>query len=91
MSDSPRVLLMRLSCRTSSRGREYLSGFLGCARVVAFKAKELDRFGNEQWEVFVAEPPQRDQPRQRPERRDQPQTIDGSYRDVSDDERRPPW
>jgi hypothetical protein len=54
------VLLMRLSCRTSSKGTQYLSGFLGCARVVAFKAKEPDRFGNQQWELFVSEPQQRD-------------------------------
>jgi hypothetical protein len=50
--------LLRLSCRTSAKGAEYLSGFLGCARVVAFKAKEPDKYGNEQWEVFVSEPDQ---------------------------------
>jgi hypothetical protein len=60
---SPRVLLMRLSCRTSAKGNEYLSGYLGAARVIAFKAKEPDKFGNPQWEVFVAEPePKGDQP-----------------------------
>jgi hypothetical protein len=61
---------MRLSCRTSSRGTEYLAGYLGAARVVAFKSKEPDKFGNEQWEVFVAEPEPKsngDQPRQRRE------------------------
>jgi hypothetical protein len=63
MSHSPRVLLTRLSCRTSSKGREYLSGFLGCARVVAFKAAEPNKFGNEQWELYVAEPQQRDDSR----------------------------
>lgn len=56
----PRVLLMRLSCRTSSRGTEYLSGYLGCARVVAFRGKDPDKYGNEQWEVFVSEPQDRD-------------------------------
>jgi len=63
---SARVLLMRLSCRTSARGVDYLSGYLGAARVVAFKAKEPDKYGNEQWEVFVAEPqPKGDQRDQR--------------------------
>jgi hypothetical protein len=63
---SARVLLMRLSCRTSARGVEYMSGYLGCARVVAFKAKDPDKFGNEQWEVYVAEPePKEGQPRTR--------------------------
>jgi hypothetical protein len=61
----PRVLLMRLSIRESARGTEYLSGFLGAARVVAFKAKEPDRYGNEQWEVYVAEPEPKDKNGQR--------------------------
>jgi hypothetical protein len=52
-----RVLLLRLSCRTSAKGAEYLSGFLACP-CVAFKAKEPDKYGNEQWEVFVSEPDQ---------------------------------
>jgi hypothetical protein len=65
---APRVLLMRLSCRTSAKGSEYLSGFLGCARVVAFKAKEPDRSGNEQWEVYLSEPEPKDGQRQQPTR-----------------------
>ena len=52
---APRVLLCRLSIRESSEGTPYLSGYLGCARVVAFKGRELDKFGNEVWEVFLAE------------------------------------
>jgi hypothetical protein len=63
-----RVLLMRLSIRQSARGTEYLSGFLGLSRVVAFKGKEPDKFGNEQWEVFVAEPERDQAPRQTAER-----------------------
>jgi hypothetical protein len=59
----PRVLLMRLSIRESSKGTPYLSGFPGCARVVAFKSKEQDRWGNEQWEVFVSEPEPKSEPR----------------------------
>jgi hypothetical protein len=65
---SARVLLMRLSCRTSSKGTEYLSGFLGCARLVAFKGKEPDKFGNSQWEVYLSEPEPRDGQRQQPTR-----------------------
>jgi hypothetical protein len=51
-----RVLLMTLSERTSARGTSYMSGFLGKARVVAFKASEPDKFGNDQWELYVSEP-----------------------------------
>ena len=42
-----------------------MSGFLGKARVVAFKAKEPDKFGNEQWELFVSEPEPRGEVDQR--------------------------
>jgi hypothetical protein len=91
MTDSPRVLLMRLSCRTSSRGNQYLSGWGGACRLVGFKAKELDKYGNEVWEIYAVEPQQREQPRQLPARREPHQTIDGDYRDVSDDDRGPPW
>jgi hypothetical protein len=77
---SARVLLMRLSCRTSAKGLEYTSGFLGCARVVAFKAKEQDKFGNEQWEVFVSEPePKSDS-------RDLPVRGRSTWRATADDE-----
>jgi len=58
-----RVLLMTLSERTSAKGTSYMSGFLGRARVVAFKSKELDKYGNPQWELFVSEPePRPEQP-----------------------------
>jgi hypothetical protein len=52
-----RVLLTRLSVRTSARGNEYLVGPLGNARLVGFKSREPDKYGNEQWELYVAEPP----------------------------------
>jgi hypothetical protein len=91
MSDSPRVLLMRLSCRTSSRGNEYLSGFLGAAKLIGFKAKEPDRYGNEVWEIYATEPQQREQTRHLPPRQKPPALIDGQCRDVSDDDRGPPW
>jgi hypothetical protein len=61
----PRVLLMRLSCRTSAKGTEYLSGYLGLARVVAFRGRELDRYGNETWDVYLSEPEPK--PEQRPD------------------------
>jgi hypothetical protein len=55
-----RVLLMTLSVRTSAKGNSYLSGWLGKASVVAF-AGEPDKWGNETWDVFLAEPePKRD-------------------------------
>ncbi|MFO1075873.1 MAG: hypothetical protein U1E17_24845 [Geminicoccaceae bacterium] len=50
----PRVLLTSLSIRTSAKGRSYLSGFLGKARVVAFEG-EADKFGNPTWDIFLAE------------------------------------
>lgn len=52
-----RVLLMRLSVRTSAKGTSYLSGYLGKAQVVAFKGGP-DAHGNETWDVFVSEPRQ---------------------------------
>jgi hypothetical protein len=52
---SARVLLLTLSERTSAKGVAYMSGFLGKARVVAFKAKEPDKYGNPQWELYVHE------------------------------------
>jgi hypothetical protein len=74
----PRVLLMRLSIRASAKGTEYLSGFLGCARVVAFKAKEPDKYGNEQWEVYVAEPEPKGEQATAP-RRDLPVRGQGTW------------
>jgi hypothetical protein len=60
----PRVLLMRLSQRTSGKGRPYLSGWLGKARVVAFEGAE-DQYGNATWDLYVAEPREaEDRPRQ---------------------------
>jgi hypothetical protein len=61
-----RVLLLTLSERTSARGTVYLSGWLGKARLVGFKAKEPDKYGNEQWEIYACEP------REEPDHRDPP-------------------
>lgn len=55
----PRVLLTTLSVRTSAKGTAYLSGWLGKAQVVAF-AGDPDKFGNPTWNVYVSEPPPRD-------------------------------
>jgi hypothetical protein len=62
----PRVLLTKLSVRTSAKGREYLSGWLGKASVVGFPG-EADRFGNAVWDIFVSEPERPDDPWLRPE------------------------
>jgi hypothetical protein len=51
----PRVLLAKLSVRTSAQGRQYLSGWLGKASVVGFPG-EADKFGNAVWDIFVSEP-----------------------------------
>jgi hypothetical protein len=51
----PRVILTKLSVRTSAKGREYLSGFLGKASIVGFKG-EPDKYGNPVWDVFACEP-----------------------------------
>jgi hypothetical protein len=84
----PRVMLMVLSERTSSRGNTYLTGWLGKAKVIGFRGKGPDKFGNPTWEIFVAEPAQREQsppPRQKP-----PTTIEGDYRTIPDDDQGPP-
>ena len=50
------------------KGRQYLSGFLGKSRVIAFEG-EADRYGNPTWDIFVGEPEARDgtpAPRQSP-------------------------
>lgn len=58
---SSRVLLTTLSVRISAKGRQYLAGWLGKASVVAF-AGEPDKWGNETWDVFLAQPEPRDGP-----------------------------
>jgi hypothetical protein len=61
-----RVLLLELSERTSAKGNAYMSGWLGKASVVAFKAEHADKHGNPVWQVFVTEPQQREEQRQQP-------------------------
>jgi hypothetical protein len=57
----PRVLLMTLAERTSGKGTLYLSGWLGKARLVGFRTKEPDKYGNKVWEIYAQEPEDRDQ------------------------------
>ena len=56
---APRVHLATLSIRTSTKGRQYLAGWLGKSRVIAFEG-EADKFGNPTWDIFVAEPEPRE-------------------------------
>jgi hypothetical protein len=54
MSDfNTKVPLLRLYSRTSAKGTEYLSGFLGLASVVAFMGE--DHNGKPCWNVSVSE------------------------------------
>ena len=69
MMNANRVLLMQLSERTSARGNRYLAGWLGKAAVVAFRG-EPDKYGNETWDLFVAAPEPKLEPRQRSAARD---------------------
>jgi hypothetical protein len=69
MMNANRVLLMQLSERTSARGNRYLAGWLGKAGVVAFRG-EPDKYGNETWDLFVATPEPKPEPRQRSAARD---------------------
>ena len=64
---SHRVLLTTLSRRTSTKGNEYLAGWLGKASVVAFPG-EPDKFGNPTWDIFVNQPEPRDGPPAPPQR-----------------------
>ena len=45
----------RLEKRTSAKGTEYFSGFLGGARVTLLKSNETGRDGHEVWHLMVAE------------------------------------
>ena len=69
MTIGNRVLLMQLSERTSAKGNRYLAGWLGKAGVVAFRG-EPDKYGNETWDLFVATPEPKPEPRQRSAARD---------------------
>jgi hypothetical protein len=56
--DGPRVLLVKLTQKTSAQGQLYLTGWMGAARLVGFLADEEDPDGNpvQVWNVYAAEP-----------------------------------
>jgi hypothetical protein len=53
MSTDNKVLVMTLWQRTSERGNEYLSGYLGKARVIGFRG-EPTADGTPTWNVYLA-------------------------------------
>ena len=76
-----RVLLTTLSRRTSTKGNEYLAGWLGRASVVAFRGGD-DEQGRPTWQLFLVERQPHDGPpaaRQRaPEREATPAGTGGA-------------
>jgi hypothetical protein len=48
----PKVLICALWQRTSERGNEYLSGFLGKARVIGFRGEPTPE-GIQTWNIFL--------------------------------------
>jgi hypothetical protein len=52
MSSEPKILLCSLWQRTSERGNEYLTGFLGKARVIGFRG-EPTADGTPTWNLYV--------------------------------------
>lgn len=61
------VLLTTLKLRTSVKGNEYLSGYLGKARVVGFKDREAPD-GETHWNLFVQTIEQKQDRPERPTR-----------------------
>ena len=52
MSADQKVLMATLRQRTSARGNEYLSGFLGKARVIGFRG-EPTADGTPTWDLYL--------------------------------------
>ena len=52
MSTQAKVLIATLWHRTSERGNEYLSGFLGKARIVAFRGEPTAE-GTPTWNLYL--------------------------------------
>jgi hypothetical protein len=52
MSAGQKVLIATLWQRTSGKGNEYLSGFLGKARIIGFKG-EPTADGTPTWDIYV--------------------------------------
>ena len=56
MTTDRKILITTLQRRTSCRGNEYLSGFLGKARVVGLKGKPMPD-GTPTWDIYVRPEP----------------------------------
>jgi len=52
MNGEPKILLCSLWQRTSERGNEYLTGFLGKARVIGFRG-EPTADGAPTWDIYL--------------------------------------
>jgi hypothetical protein len=86
MSGEPKVLIASLWQRTSASGNEYLSGFLGKARIVGFRGEPTadgtptwNLFltpGKEQTEARAAAPRRSPRPRPRPRPAEAPSSGD---------------
>jgi hypothetical protein len=53
MSGEPKILLCNLWQRTSANGNEYLSGFIGKARIIGFRG-EPTADGTPTWDIYIA-------------------------------------
>lgn len=82
------VLLAEMSRRKSQKtGQTYFAGFCGKANVLLFKTDRTDKFGNEVWELKMAEPQKRDGSGERPAPRQSSDSQAPLARDdVRDDE-----
>jgi hypothetical protein len=108
MSAAPpgKVLLCTLWERTSARGTQYLSGFLGKARVVAFRGPPTPD-GIETWNIFLqpgkeqeqaeaerkaapSRPARSEQPQRQQQRQQQPDPNRPFFSDEIDDVGRDP-
>ncbi len=56
-----KILLCSLWQRTSERGNEYLSGFLGKARIIAFRGEPMPE-GILTWDVYLSPGKQQEDP-----------------------------
>jgi hypothetical protein len=53
MSGESKILIANLWQRTSANGNEYLSGFLGKARIIGFRG-EPTADGTPTWDIYIA-------------------------------------
>ena len=60
MTTDRKILITTLQRRTSCRGNEYLSGFLGKARVVGLKGKPMPD-GTPTWDIYVTPSKEQDE------------------------------